>query len=27
VIVKDTPDGAVWELSKDFDASKLEALK
>ena len=27
VIVKDTPDGAVWELSKDFDASKLEALR
>ena len=27
VIVKDTPEGAVWELSKDFDASKLEALR
>ena len=27
VIVKDTPDGAVWELSKDFDAAKLEALR
>ncbi|MEM7056775.1 MAG: cysteine--tRNA ligase [Pseudomonadota bacterium] len=27
VIVKDTPNGAVWELSKDFDPSKLEALK
>ena len=27
VIVKDTPDGAVWELAPDFDADKLEALK
>jgi cysteinyl-tRNA synthetase len=27
VIVKDTPDGAVWELGKDFDPAKLEALK
>ncbi|MEM9063164.1 MAG: cysteine--tRNA ligase [Pseudomonadota bacterium] len=27
VIVKDTPEGAVWELSPDFDASKLEALR
>lgn len=27
VIVKDTPDGAVWELSPDFDATKLEALR
>ena len=27
VLVKDTPDGAVWELSKDFDPAKLEALQ
>ncbi|MEM7212133.1 MAG: cysteine--tRNA ligase [Pseudomonadota bacterium] len=27
VVVKDTADGAVWELSPDFDASKLEALR
>ena len=27
VLVKDTADGAVWELAADFDASKLEALK
>jgi len=27
VLVKDTADGAVWELSADFDATKLEALK
>ncbi len=26
VLVKDTADGAVWELAADFDASKLEAL-
>ena len=27
VLVKDTPDGASWELGPDFDAAKLEALK
>ena len=27
VLVKDTAEGAVWELAADFDASKLEALK
>ena len=27
VIVKDTADGAQWNLSSDFDAAKLEALK
>ncbi len=27
VSVTDTADGATWELSKDFDPSKLEALK
>ena len=27
VIVKDTAEGAVWELSKEYDAAKLEALK
>ena len=27
VLVKDTPDGATWELSPDFDPAKLEALK
>ena len=27
VLVKDTADGATWELSPDFDPSKLEALK
>ncbi|QPH53399.1 cysteine--tRNA ligase [Pontivivens ytuae] len=27
VVVKDTPDGAVWELTPDFDPAKLEALK
>ena len=27
VLVKDTPEGAVWDLSSDFDPSKLEALK
>ncbi len=27
VLIKDTPDGPVWELSKDFDAEKLEALR
>jgi len=27
VIVKDTPYGAEWELSPDFDPAKLEALK
>ena len=27
VVLKDTPDGAVWELTSDFDSSKLEALK
>ena len=26
VLVKDTPDGAIWELAPDFDPSKLEAL-
>ena len=26
VVVKDTPQGALWELSPDFDAEKLEAL-
>ena len=26
VIVKDTPEGAEWELAPDFDAAKLEAL-
>ena len=27
VIVKDTPDGAEWELSPAFDPERLEALK
>jgi cysteinyl-tRNA synthetase len=27
VIVKDTPQGAKWELAPDFDPAKLEALK
>ncbi|MEM7505127.1 MAG: cysteine--tRNA ligase [Pseudomonadota bacterium] len=27
VVLRDTGDGTVWELSSDFDASKLEALK
>ncbi|MEL6600272.1 MAG: cysteine--tRNA ligase [Pseudomonadota bacterium] len=27
VSVKDTPDGAVWELGPDFDAQKLEAMR
>ncbi|MEO1494114.1 MAG: cysteine--tRNA ligase [Pseudomonadota bacterium] len=27
VIVKDTAQGAIWELSPDFDPTKLEALK
>ena len=27
VVVKDTAEGAVWELAPDFDASKLEALQ
>lgn len=27
VIVKDTPQGPKWELGKDFDRSKLEALE
>ncbi len=27
VLVKDTADGAVWELASDFDAAKLEALQ
>ncbi len=27
VIVKDTPQGAEWELGPDFDPAKLEALK
>jgi cysteinyl-tRNA synthetase len=27
VVVKDTSDGAEWELAPDFDPSKLEALK
>ena len=27
VVVKDTQDGAAWELSADFDPAKLEALK
>ena len=27
VLVKDTPDGAVWELAPEFDPSKLEALR
>jgi len=27
VIVKDTPQGAEWELGPDFDPSKLEALE
>ncbi len=27
VVVKDTPDGAVWELTPDFDPAKLEVLK
>ena len=27
VIVKDTAEGAIWELAPDFDASKLEALR
>ena len=27
VIVKDTAEGAVWELSPDFDPAKLEALR
>ena len=26
VVVKDTPQGAEWELSPDFDAARLEAL-
>ena len=26
VIVKDTADGATWELSPQFDATKLEGL-
>jgi len=27
VVVKDTPQGAEWELSPEFDAAKLEALQ
>ena len=27
VLVKDTPEGATWELAPTFDAAKLEALK
>jgi len=27
VVVKDTADGATWELTPDFDAARLEALK
>ncbi|MDF0594479.1 cysteine--tRNA ligase [Psychromarinibacter halotolerans] len=27
LIVKDTPQGAEWEMGPDFDAAKLEALK
>jgi cysteinyl-tRNA synthetase len=27
VVVKDTPQGSTWELSPDFDPSKLDALK
>ncbi|NNE88408.1 MAG: cysteine--tRNA ligase [Silicimonas sp.] len=27
VVVKDTPEGAEWELAPDFDPTKLEALK
>ncbi len=27
VVVKDTPQGVEWEIAKDFDLSKLEALR
>ena len=27
VLIKDTADGATWELSPNFDPAKLEALK
>jgi len=27
LIVRDTPDGAVWEASDSFDPTKLEALR
>ena len=27
VVVKDTPEGPIWEITSDFDPAKLEALQ